>query len=61
MLKEWLRQLFPPDCPPDPIDHPALARMTPDELADLPLWPLDEDQVAPPPATTTSVVTELAM
>ena len=60
MLREWLRKLFPPDCPPDPIDHPALARMSPDELADLPLWPLDPDQDLAP-ATTTSSVTELAM
>jgi hypothetical protein len=60
MFADWLRQLFPPDIPPDPIDHPALLRMSPDELADLPLWPLDTeaDQTD---ATVTSAVTELAI
>jgi hypothetical protein len=61
MLKDWWRRLFAEDCAPDPIDHPALRRMSPDELADLPLWPLDAEAARSlRPATTTAAASESA-
>ena len=33
---------------PDPIDHPAIARMSLAELADLPLWPATSAEEPPP-------------
>jgi hypothetical protein len=70
MLRHWLASLFETPAERDPIDHPDLARMSPNELADLPLWPIAEPRPAPKvqpaspsdrPSTLTSVVTELAM
>ncbi|SIO33094.1 hypothetical protein [Vannielia litorea] len=36
-MKRLLARLFPPLPAPDPIDHPALRRLSPRDLADLPL------------------------
>lgn len=35
-LTRSLAKAVPPACPSDPFAHPALARMTPRDLADLP-------------------------
>lgn len=62
MLRDWLFKLFAEASAPDPVDHPALRLMSPDELADLPLWPMAaEAPQADLSSTLTSVVTELAM
>lgn len=60
MLKGWWLRLLGEDRASDPIDHPALMRMSSDELADLPLRPLDDraDQSVRL-STLTSAVTEL--
>ncbi len=61
MLRDmWLRW-FANDCARDPIDHPDLQRMSPEELADLPLWPLDDEAQTSRSSTMISAVTELAM
>ena len=67
MLRRWLACLFDAPIERDPIDHSALARMSPNERADLPLWPVADPRAVQPaspslrPSTLTSVVTELAM
>ena len=62
MLRDWWLSLFAEAGAPDPIDHPALQLMSPDELADLPLWPpAAEPAQADLASTATCVVTELAM
>jgi hypothetical protein len=62
MLRDWWLKFFAEASAPDPIDHPALHSMSPDELADLPLWPAADQSSEPDRCSTvTSVVTELAM